>query len=104
MLLFGIRYRKKRQFRKEVVQELVSSSDENTDIIVHPSDLQRHKFSNDLVVKDHPDHYINDYYTQQITPWPVLKNPKLPSDGTRNRQNKYFHAISVHRSSITLLR
>ena len=90
LLLIAMRYRRRRRLRKDIIQELVNSSNDNTEIVVIPSDLDKYKYTNNLVVKDAPDESSNNPYNQQIKPWPFIEYGNKQTGNARNRKYRYW--------------
>ena len=89
LILMLLRCQRRRP-EKDGKQDLVNSSNENTDIVVGPEDLHRGRYNNGLVVRDSPEHSMHDYYNQQIKPWPVPERPKKPTNKPRKRKIQYI--------------
>ena len=89
LLLLLLRCQRRRP-RNDFKQDLVNSSNENTDIVVSETDLQRGRYNNGLIVRDSPEHSAHDYYNQQIKPWPIADYAKKPNSKPRKRKTKYF--------------
>ena len=70
ILLLVVRIRRRRHIRKDVKQDLVNSSYDNTDIVINPADLERSKYGSNLVVKDAPEQANQENYGQQLNTWP----------------------------------
>ena len=89
LILMLLRCQRRRP-EKESKQDLVNSSNENTEIVVNDTDLSRGRYDNGLVVRDSPEDVTRDYYNQQIRPWPIADYPKKPKNKPRKRKTKYI--------------